>query len=288
MTTEKQEAGRPFLPDKLTLPFFAYGLFKPGQLAYFQIGGLVATTSSASIPGELLVRDGVPFLNKAGQGRVDGAVVKFDPGTEEQAYDCVAHMEPRHLYSWSTVRVDEATANVLVGRRPKQGRPLHSPNWDGWRDPLFEEALDLVEQARQARGNRNFRSLFKRQMAYMLLWSAIERYLTLRYSLGENVVKKVKKLASEPAFAAALRRHVDTMNEVRRSSDPTQAAKLDPNDPERSALYYYQVRSNVTHRGKTAPDEDGAILEAALDELLPIFREVLEAAQSQAESDQDG
>ena len=45
--------------------------------------------------------------------------------------------------------------------------------------------------------------------------------------------------------------------------------------------YYYQVRSNITHRGKGVA-QDYELLRDSLSELLPIFRKVLEAAECEA------
>jgi hypothetical protein len=275
---------RPWLPDDVTLPFFAYGLFKPGQLAYFQIRDL-ATSKPATAPGQLRVRDGVPFLAPSVPGwQVQGALVSFAPAAAEEGYALIAAMEPKDLYSWGTITVDNGvSANVLLGRSPEQGHPLDWPDWDGWTDPLFKEALDLIERrAEAARKQKGYEALFTRQMAYMLLWSAIERYLSLRYSLGEDVNKKIGKLAEEPGFKDALVLHVSGSREVRRATDPREKEKLDPTDPEASVQYYYRVRSNVTHRGKTAPETDGEVLQNALDELLPIFRAVLAAAKDEA------
>lgn len=58
---------------------------------------------------------------------------------------------------------------------------------------------------------------------------------------------------------------------VTRSSDSDDRSLLDPGDPKKSANYYYTVRSNVTHRGKTSGHCDTNLLETALTQLLPIF-----------------
>lgn len=274
-----------FMPCDPTRPFFAYGLFRPGQLAYFQLRDL-ASAAPAVVPGGLRVRDGVPFLDPRAAGSVRGALVTFDSHRAGEGYARIAALEPKHVYRWDTMPVSAVTANVLLGKAPDAGRPLEWPGWDSWQDPLFREALDLVaETANVAHGKRGYRALFERQMAYMLLWSAIERYLTFRYSLGGVPTQKIKKLGAEPAFATALASVVGKGRRVARSDDPSQPSRLDPDDPAKSVTYYYQVRCNVTHRGKTAPEQDGEILEAALDQLLPIFREVLKAAETDANVD---
>jgi hypothetical protein len=43
----------------LGLPFFAYGIFSPGQIAFFQIKNYVRQVTAASAAGNLRIRDGV-------------------------------------------------------------------------------------------------------------------------------------------------------------------------------------------------------------------------------------
>ena len=50
------------LPNNTGLPFFAYGIFKPGQIAHFRIKDLVENTKDAEISGSLKERDGIPLL----------------------------------------------------------------------------------------------------------------------------------------------------------------------------------------------------------------------------------
>ena len=57
--------------------------------------------------------------------------------------------------------------------------------------------------------------------------------------------------------------------------------RLDPSNPKESLKYYYQVRSNITHRGKAAT-RDFATLRDSLTELHAIFRCVLDAAFDEA------
>jgi hypothetical protein len=119
-------------------------------------------------------------------------------------------------------------------------------------------------------------------MAYLLLWCSIERFVSFKYHLGEKVVDKVFKLAGDPVFARALQDRVQSRggSEVFRSDDPEQKETLDPNNPRKAIGYYYQIRSNITHRGKTAI-RDHEMLLNSLTELLDIFQRVLEAEFSE-------
>lgn len=107
-------------------------------------------------------------------------------------------------------------------------------------------------------------------MAYLLLWSAIERYVSLRYHLGGDVYAKVKMLAKEEAFAASLREQVTERRILYRADRPGERVDLDASRPDRSLGYYYQVRSNITHRGKAAV-RDFDTLRFSLEELNNIF-----------------
>ena len=203
-------------------------------------------------------------------------------------------MEPDAQYKWATVTLDSGAANLLVtvNRRTEArlGYESHE-EWNGWRDPLFTDALDVVEETLADWKDFNpgdMRPTFRLEMAYMLLWSSIERYLALRYHLGpknENSRVSVRglvlKLAEEPAFTNSLTHVVTRTHRIYRADDPDGHEDLNPVDPKKSVDYYYQVRSNITHRGKGVM-RDHETLVNSLTELLAIFRDVLGAAKQDA------
>lgn len=286
-------------PADSSLPFFAYGIFRPGQLAFFQLADLVAEcVDPVAVPGRLLVRDGLPLvdLGSFNHSTIEGALLRFRPGAEDSAYERIANMEPDDQYRWRPINLQEGQANILVARQPGRGSDdwgfeSHEA-WDGWRDPVFTDALAVVDETLGS--SRDFdpgdmRPTFRLQMAYLLLWSSIERYLSLRYHLGSKdggsrltTYGLVKKLAKEPAFAEALQGHVQRPRRIYRADDPGRYEDLVPDNPGKSLGYYYQVRSNITHRGK-AVMRDHKILVDALSELPAVFRYVLDHAKAEAE-----
>lgn len=155
-----------------------------------------------------------------------------------------------------------------------------------WSDPLLTVALDVAQEtlASSKQFEWDLKPLFRLQMAYLLLWSSIERYVSLRYHLGDKVAEKVGQLANEPTFAAALKRYVTQGREVYRADRPQKKEILDPASPHKSLDYYYQVRCNITHRGKGVVG-DYQILQSSLQELLAIFRDMLNAARDDASRD---
>jgi Holliday junction resolvase RusA-like endonuclease len=276
------------LPLDLDRPFFAYGIFKPGQLAFFQLRDLIIDVAApVRTRGSLRLRDGLPIADPEAPAEIVGALLAFSPDQSAAAYRRISDMEPGRHYRWHEAQVDGAIANMLVGKSPLKGSVLcEDAEWDGWSDPLLTAALDVAQEtlASSKQFERDLKPLFRLQMAYLLLWSSIERYVSLRYHLGDKVAEKVGQLANEPTFAAALKRYVTQRREVYRADRPQKKEILDPASPRKSLDYYYQVRCNITHRGKGVV-RDYQILQSSLQELLAIFRDMLNAARDDASRD---
>jgi hypothetical protein len=179
-------------PTDTERPFFAYGLFRPGQLAFFQLRELVSSiTDPTQVKGSLLLRDGLPIMDQRGQGGVNGSLIIFLPGRAAEAYARISAMEPGKHYRWHETEVDGTSANVLIGLYPQKGSvPCEDAEWNGWHDPLFTAALEVVEETLESQNfDWDLKPLFRLQMAYLLLWSSIERYVSLRYHLGDQVLE---------------------------------------------------------------------------------------------------
>lgn len=113
---------RPFLPEEENrgLPFFAYGIFMPGEIAFFQIKQHAdpQRSSKASLPGALRSRDGLLVLVDIDRGSpIHGWSVVFREGEGPDAYQAIGAMEPRSQYRWAA----KAGMNVLVARSPDKG-----------------------------------------------------------------------------------------------------------------------------------------------------------------------
>jgi hypothetical protein len=272
-------------PDDILLPFFAYGIFKPKQLCFGRISDLVKATSACTVRGALKERDGLPLLvlGNTSSRHIKGYLIHFHAGQETEAYNRIVAVEPDEVYYWGTVEVNGFSANALLGKSPNKGSAdlEHCDDWDGRADPFFKQGLEEVKAILDS--NREFdwefKALLRLHMAYFLLWSAIERYTGLKYHLGTRATEKVMRLIDEECFADALKRHVKEQRApVYSTTKPaTGRERLDPANPKNSLEYYYQVRSNAIHRGK-ASRNDFDTLRKSLEELLAIFREVLDSA----------
>jgi hypothetical protein len=273
------------LPSNSKLPFFAYGTFKPGQLAFFRIKQFVDRCTNDSVKGQLWERDAVPLLvpTEIYPSDISGNLIFFQSGGEELAYKEIIAIEPSKIYCWEEVTTKEGViANTLVGKDYEIGsKPYDGNCWDGRNDPFFTEALEEIDDILHENIHpdpNSLKPLFRVQMAYLLLWIAIERYASLRYHLGSDRESKRKKcIASEKAFQEGLKKHIHKKNREIFSANELLSYKLDPNNPQGAINYYYQVRSNSIHRGKAVYD-DYEILKYSCRELLNIFKDMLEDA----------
>ena len=113
-------------------------------------------------------------------------------------------------------------------------------------------------------------------MAYLFLWSIVERYVRLRYFLkAEGVTKRIYKLAEEQEFCDALNREAVEKRTLQRADSPKIRETLDKSNPKKSINYYYQIRNNISHSGKGV-NQDISRVEKSLKELFNIFKYVLE------------
>lgn len=276
------------LPDAVDLPFFAYGLFKPNELAHQQIQKFInGEPATAYVRGALWIRDGLPLLKPDGPDIVSGYLLHFRNDNAGEAYGVISRFEPKEQYYWEEIALGspKGKANVLVGRKPEVASIKYDGGeWSCRHDPVFTFGLDIVREAADKFGNREFRfdppdsfdwpRLFRLQMAYLLLWSAIERYASLCYGPQLDPMEKLKRLGGDPAFMSALRQEVTRTERVYDSRDPDDHADLNPQCGISSAKYYYFVRNNLSHRGK-GTWKDGEIIRQSLNELCSIFRLVL-------------
>ena len=76
------------LPNQLDLPFFSYGLFRPGQIGYRRLQPHVAAHEAGwHVRGILFDRDGLPILDQQGQSEVPGALIRFQDGVAQSIRD---------------------------------------------------------------------------------------------------------------------------------------------------------------------------------------------------------
>lgn len=175
----------------------------------------------------------------------------------------------------------------MFGKYPRKGSSHHCDDneeyldsFDGKRDTYFSELFPFIRKELNALNDQKLKLnenelLFKLQMYYMLLWSAIDRYCSLKYDVTNRQGDYLEALSEDYIFINALdNTHI-------RKGRPIFSAKnllyykLDKTNPKFSVNYYYTIRSNVVHRGKDKKVKIGE-LHSSLVELLEIFEKMID------------
>ena len=272
------------LPKNINLPFFTYGIFKPGQLAYSKIKNHVLDYTNVEINYEMKHRDGVPILidGEKDYYHTKGSIITFKENNEKIAYHIICKTELKKLYEWKTIKINGYDVNVLFGLNPDNGsNPIENPeeriSFDGKKDPLFFDAIKFIEENLNSNEfSWEMGSFFELQMNYMLLWSAIERYTSIKYN--EFLQKdNNKRLAKENAFKEGINKFKDKKHDPVYSTDDAEIHEFNVEDPYETLKYFYTFRCNVVHKGKSQPG-DYKKLKTATEELLEIFKNVLNNA----------
>ena len=269
----------------LDLPFFAYGIFKPGQIAYSKIRDLDFEMKEASINYLMKQRDGVPILLQKSNERYNTKGCLYDFSDGEKAYRIICQTMSPALYKWGTIDVEGERANVLFGLNPNSGsvyieEACDRECFDGSKDPIFKEGIQLIRKNLDEEDFDWEEGFFKLQMNYMLLWSAIDRYCKLKYNRGSEHDNRLE-LAKENNFIDALRK-IDETSEYRPifSTDDLIRRSFDVSNPKYCINYYYTLRCNIVHRGKTSI-RDLRLLKKATADLLKIFEYILDETFSE-------
>ncbi len=270
------------------LPFFAYGIFKPRQLAFSRIEKFIdyekTSKRSRDIHYKMITRDGVPLIEDKEDKRyyTQGYLIYFKKGHEKRAYDIISNTQRRALYNWKEIEVDGIKSNVLVGLHLERGIPGNEFAIDvfrGERDPLFSFAMKKIGKTVKEIENGkktipNIQNFFNIQQNYMLLWSAIERYASLKYDINKDERVQLAREYSD-IFKNVIEEHVDEERVVY-NSETLWCNRLDPDNSVGSMFYYYTVRCNIVHNGKEFQFRDFDLLLESLVELYKIFKQVLE------------
>ena len=270
------------LPNNIDLAFFAYGIFKPGQLAHSKIKNHIdKIENNVEINYQMKHRDGVPILidKQSDYSHTNGSIITFKKGQKKQSYQIICNTLLKNLYKWKTIEINRKEVNILFGVDPKNGSdsiedPDERVNFDGKNDPLFKEALKLIEKNLNTDKNTHkIKSFFELQMNYMLLWSAIDRFSSLKYNKRKKSWNN-EKFAKENAFKEGIKKYKENYHKPVYSTEDLVVHEFDAEDHIETIKYYYTLRCNVVHRGK-ATVGDYSMLKTATEELLEIFKNIL-------------
>jgi len=187
------------------------------------------------------------------------------------------------LYFWKEIKIGDGRVNVLLGKDPELGSfPHESPivDFDGKYDPFFNEGIELIGNYIENKIDEKvgffdyYNKFFEIQMHYMLLWSIIERFGALKYGKS-SINQNNKELAKEKLFKKHLKL-IGREEDFIYTTDDLEEKELNKNNNIKSIKYYYTIRCNISHRGKTMKHMDKIRLRESLKELYGIFSIILE------------
>ena len=263
-------------------PFFAYGIFKKGQIAHSKISDCVDHVEPDVVHREMRIRDGIPVIkNKYSERIAKGEKIHFIEERKYDAYETISKTQLGNVYEWDTIEIGREEFNVLATQKikgtfmnvDKDGH--YRDFFDGNDDFFFSHVSDFIRKELEGLDNDDDCNIFRIQMYYVLLWSAMDRYCVLKYDVSKSQSGYLRQLSRDRIFKEAL----DTVDpewrgEIHsaRNASPLYFNKDRPNF---IVNYFYTIRSNVAHRGKEPENKFDALIDS-LNDMLDIFDYVIE------------
>jgi hypothetical protein len=300
------------LPNDITKPFYTYGIFRPGEIAFQIISDYVdlKRIEKKTIKGSLKLRDGILIFDQNGDGAVTGYLLFFKEGMEHVAYESIIKLEPGNYYMWNEDQSKfRKEFNILHGKKSEKGideeKKFNDPKvWNNlfesiWRDPFIINGFNMLDQYAiiDIRLNRQYKDIdefdegsfndyLKYQMLYLFLSSILERIMFLNGGFGINPNKQKDLFSKDKTLNEVLVQIVNNEDfpqfkrpferVIHPTNDPDKPVKWIHEssgkiNPEDALDYYYQLRSNITHRGKSGINKY-FLLKESFEELKYILR----------------
>lgn len=283
-------------------PLFVYGTLKSNEIAYEQIWECVDQVVPATLENfALYLRDGIPLVVPAMNWKVKGELLFPKLAFVEKLRERVHNYEGDRLYERRSVEVlveheSLMPCDVYVGKNFSSGNaePLFEP-WSSSQDPIFSESFPaLYVELRRLLVNPLIHAQDEYDWAYynelaaklLLLVTVIERLAYLRYAetytvrtgdqYADRVMARIKKLGSTEAFFKSHHKAKasSALYPVSVYDSRTASSKLSTDNERHALLAWYQVRSNLQHRGKAAWRDFG-ILQKSLAGLANTTKDLL-------------
>jgi len=279
----------------------------PQELAFGQISSFVERFEEAKIvSAEIYLRDGLPALkiyslSGYSHQQVPGYLL-FPRDGEESALIEVTNSFEGSNYRLQEVQVTSSTgenigAVTFAGAKIDQSNPEPwEGNWSSAHSPLLGYGYpNLVLNLKITdlrvpgglspgsywkapeywNGKGSWPGLLRIEGDYLTLTSIFEYVLSLRFGrkFGSDVMKRLNAIAEEPEMQQAFSSIViDEIWDVRNVTN-IGAGKTSPTNLMKSIQSCYEVRNNLTHRGKSIKSDAMKVINATklLSELLTSY-----------------
>jgi gamma-glutamylcyclotransferase (GGCT)/AIG2-like uncharacterized protein YtfP len=258
--------------EEMKLPFFVYGTLKPGEIAFHQIKDLIETYKEAElISYALYIRDGIPVIfENPNWYPVKGYLIWPKPNQYEIAKTLMDKYEGDRLYELKQVdaMTEQGSIECLtyIGKHQAGSHPLESGAlWFSKDDPIFSKSFPSLFSNIKELSNQeinsgpeiehwvNYNNLTSN---YLLLVTIVERlaYLYCGELFEDRIVKRITTLGKCQEYLEAFEecRINQGLFHVEVFDSRSAGGKLNSKKSSNSLEAWYQVRSNLQHRGKDA------------------------------------
>ena len=253
---------------------FVYGCLKPGELGFEQIEAMVSKFSTAELHDfALYVRDGLPIISKPAPGEtVEGVLLTINAGMEEDFWQVVTEYEGSTNYKFeNSIPIisegKEHLSGAFIGRKMGRGNPerLYAP-WSSKLDPIFGQSFpllhrDIARNLLRFTDSEHDPSGYWNQMnkllsQYLLLVSILEHLTVVKFggSKKQEPMVRIRKLQQSQGCLNAFKSLTNEINNpsIKVSDSRAVEDSFSSSNPEQALFAWYQVRSNLQHRGKAS------------------------------------
>ena len=272
---------------------FVYGTLKEGEIAFNQIKNMVAKVSPAKlIDYQIGIEDNLPKIFEHKGSLVNGELIQPKESQSEKFLKTIQDYEGS-LYYKVPVKVEIEGSAIDTSTYVAHGEPgrgftrLEESAWYSRKYPYFSKHFPMLFEQIKLLGNEShlndlygnyWKYMDKLQGDYLKLISFLENYSLLVFgssrSLGPN--GRINMLGETKEWVLAFHQvanHIGIIpQEVSDARSPSK--KYNNCDAQGAIRFFYQIRNNISHQGKSSP-VDLDIIYNALKDLSLIIRELL-------------
>lgn len=270
--------------EHLATPYFVYGTLKPDEIAFYQIKDLIEVVKPAQVKDfALYIRDGIPLIFKSPNWpALDGYLIWPKQDKEVEIEKTLNAYEGDRLYIRekivATYENKQVDCFTYVGRNPvgSNAEPLHG-SWFGRDDTIFSNSFPSLF--------KNIKNLVRADISsgpdiddwdyyneltskYLLLVTIIERLAYLfcgevftikeikndKDFYNDRIMKRITALGKCSQFQEAYKEveKLGLLHHVEIFDSRDARKRLNSKRSKEALESWYQVRSNLQHRGKSA------------------------------------
>ncbi len=203
---------------------------------------------------------------------MDGVLLTINAGMEADFWQVVTEYEGKTNYKFeNSIPIisegKELLSGAFIGRKMGKGNPekLYTP-WTSKLDPIFSQSFPLLH--RDIAGNSlkftdagddptgYWKQMNRLLSQYLLLVSILEHLTVVKFggSKKQEPMLRIRKLQQSQGYLIAFKELSNELNNppIKVSDSRAVEDSLSSSTPEQALLAWYQVRSNLQHRGKAS------------------------------------